>query len=558
MDIDGRWYVDIFKRWLALGLLWMLFVCIPLVWYCARYYEYRWFPLLLMLIASLGSLISLIMIGYQRGVRARFSPAHTTGVSENNRAVKIPMQGSVKTLWEIASTRKLLRELDVSRAGRLGDTYLMFVGIKPVVVVNTAELAQIVSDRYEIFKKSDPRELSMPFFFRWVGGNNVVLANGEPWHRIRRMTHPPLNTIPAFIPIFQEKASLLCSSMENLVLASRDGERSAVFVNRWLKAVSLDSAGEALFGYNFNHLRDTKNSGIDAMNYVINEIFNPVRVAFPIVNRLPVKSNAKLVQCMGHLDRLVMEMIKYIADEKNENSSRENVLQMLMQGKESSLLSEDELRNNIIAMVLASHETTQVSMSGVLYHLAKYPEYQSKLRGQSREIVAELEKLPMATSTQKSEASILIHKKLRDFHLMGGFILESLRMYSPLANQNPRTSAQHTELNGYQIPKGSLISIAIHSIHMNPREWSRPEIFDPDRFYKEGCDNRYAFLPFGAGARICAGKNFSLVEQKIVLCYLLSKFKISLPRDDYEVPILRGSFTGLPSDSYHLNFECID
>ena len=554
---DSKWYLKMFRLWVAYGLLWMLLACLPLIWYEAQYVEHHSLLLWATVVASLVSTAAIIGVGYQQSIRAQFFMLDRLCVSKDTATRKIPMQGIVTTLLEILGTKTLLRDLDVARMRRLGDIYLMFVGIKPVIVVNTAALAQTVSDQYDVFKKSDPRELNMPFFFRWVGGNNVVLANGEPWHRIRRMTHPPLNTIPAFMPIFREKAALLSTAIEDIVSSQQSGNSGKVFVNRWLKAVSLDSAGTALFGYNFNHLRDSTSAGIRAMDYVINEIFNPLRIAFPILNKLPTQSNVILTKSMDHLDNLFVEMIKSIARNQGQQSEQENVLGMLMRGKESSLLSEDELRNNIIAMVLASHETTQVSMSGALYHLAKYPEYQDSFRDEAKKIVDQLDALSLLPGAQQIEASTLLHRKIRNFYSLGNFILESLRVYSPLANQNPRTSTQDTELHGYRIPRGSLISIAIHSIHMNEQEWSRPDTFDPGRFINENCENRYAYLPFGAGARICAGRNFSIVEQKIVLCYLLSKFRISLPSKDYAVPILRGSFTGLPHDSYHLRFERI-
>ncbi len=97
----------------------------------------------------------------------------------------------------------------------------------------------------------------------------------------------------------------------------------------------------------------------------------------------------------------------------------------------------------------------------------------------------------------------------------------------------------------------------IHAIHMNPKEWDRPEEFDPDRFVDENCRNKFAYLPFGAGPRVCAGRNFTLMEQKIILCHILRHFDVGLPNVGYEVPIRRGSFTGLPEDSFQLRFRLL-
>lgn len=77
----------------------------------------------------------------------------------------------------------------------------------------------------------------------------------------------------------------------------------------------------------------------------------------------------------------------------------------------------------------------------------------------------------------------------------------------------------------------------------------------PDRFNKGNRGNKYAFLPFGNGPRICSGREFSLIEQKLVICYLLRKYRLSLPTKNYTVPIMRYSFTGLPDETFSLTVE---
>ena len=406
----------------------------------------------------------------------------------------------------------------------------------------------------DVFSKSDPRDLNMPYYFKWVGSGNVVLANGEQWHRIRQLTHPALNSVHVFSPVFHQKARFLCQALREKVAAGQKDVEVAIQLSRWLKAVSLDSAGVALFGFDFNHLKELGNPGIDAMDFVMAEVFDPVRIALPVKNHLPLESNRHLEQCMQHLDQLVLDMIASLQGDGGERESG-NVLEMLMRGERSETLSTDELRNNVIAMVLASHETTQVSLGAVFYFLAKYPVLQEKLRKESIALFPDLDHAFSHVERAGGQGSA--YKKLRNFHSLGNFILESLRVYSPLANQNPRTTSRDTELGGYQIPKGTLVSMNIHAIHMSPEEWDRPEEFNPDRFVEESCRNNFAYLPFGAGPRVCAGRNFTLMEQKIILCHVLRNFEISLPHADYEVPIRRGSFTGLPEDSFQLRFRSI-
>lgn len=487
-------------------------------------------------------------------VRAKFKPLRTSTGSEKTALPRaIPVHGLFATVSEIVLRRStLLRNIDLERMKKHGDIYLMFAGPLPVIVVTSSSLVEKISKDYHVFAKSDPRALDMPYYFKWVGSSNVVLANGDQWHRIRQLTHPALNSVHVFSTVFNDKARFLCQALREKVAASTTADGMSIPLTRWLKAVSLDSAGAALFGFEFKHLQELSNPGIAAMDYVIAEVFDPARMAFPLKNRLPLESNQKLEKCMKHLDQLVLDMIASIRQEEDEHE-RGNVLKMLIHGQRCEALNTSELRNNIIAMVLASHETTQVSLGGVLYFMARYPALQEKLRNESIALFPDLDQAfsHMESGNQNNST----YRKLRNFHSLGNFILESLRLYSPLANQNPRTTSSDTELGGYRIPKGTLVSMNIHAIHMNPKEWDRPEDFNPDRFAGESCENKFAYLPFGAGPRLCAGRNFTLMEQKIVLCHLLRHFDISLPHSGYKVPIRRGSFTGLPENSFELHFR---
>ena len=465
---------------------------------------------------------------------------------------RLPVHGALRTFMDIALRRHTqLRDIDLQRMQRYGDIYLMFLGAMPIVVVTCSKLAERISTALDVFAKSDPRDLNMPFYYQWVGNNNVVLANGEAWRRIRRITHPPLNSVHLFSPVFQRKARLLCDGVASHLSKAGGAE---IPLQRWLKAASLDSAGEALFGYDFRHLEQLRNPGIDALDYILGEVFNPVRRMLPVINRLPLPSNFRLQQSMALLDQLVMDMILAIRNQQIK-APQDHVLALLLRENADDHLSDEELRNNIIAMVLASHETTQVALGGVLYHLAKYPWWQQRIRKEAAEHFPDLDTAFGHLGNRESGSHSAAFKGLQSFHTLTHFILESMRIYSPLAHQNPRTTTRATELAGYQIPAGTLVSINIHAIHMNPREWEQPQQFDPERFSDESVQFRYAYLPFGAGPRICAGRLFSLMEQKIIICHLLRRFDIELPKADYVLPLERGSFTGMHEASFRLRFR---
>lgn len=464
--------------------------------------------------------------------------------------------GPIQVLYDVIVRKHIqLRDIDIERMEKYGDIYLLFMGLTPIVVVTTAALTEEISKKNDVFFKSDPRDLNMPYFYKWVGNNNVVLSNGEQWERLRRIIIPTVNSVHYFTPAFVQKSGALIHSLDKII--QHNSSSANIYLRRWLKAVSLDTAGDSLFGYDFEHLKEKHNIGINAMDYVVKEIFNPIRRTFPGINGLPIESNKKLDESMKHLDNLVDIMIDYSESNKNWDDRKSNILQLLCDGNNDHKLDRRELRNNILAMILASHETTQVSLGGVLYHLAKHPELQEKLRMEVNKkfdnIDQEFTFMEQDYTNKKNQTL----NKLLNFRTLENFILESLRIYSPLAHQNPRTTTCETVLGGYSLPKGTLISINIHAIHMNPKEWNAPETFDPDRFNTESIDTRYSYLPFGSPPRLCAGKKFSILEQKIIICRILKKYRIKLPFENYIVPIERTSFTGMHEDSFHLTFSKI-
>jgi cytochrome P450 len=141
--------------------------------------------------------------------------------------------------------------------------------------------------------------------------------------------------------------------VQNIRTQIGNEEQMSIPLIRWLKAVLLDAAATALFGYNFNYLEKEINEGIDAMNFVLQEVFDPLRVAFPLINDIPyLNSNRKLEYAMQKLDELVENMIKRVK-EQDLHSPRRTVLELLVHGEESRHLSVDELRNNIIAVQIS-------------------------------------------------------------------------------------------------------------------------------------------------------------------------------------------------------------
>lgn len=511
----------------------------------------------LALVAGVGVAISCVLFGIDQCAReVQRSFQHRTRVDARGQNALMPMHPPLKGVWTVLSAAwRNPRAMEIQRMQDYGEIYAYYSGVTPIVMVTSPELAKDISVRHELFEKTDPRDLGMPFYFRWVGNDNVVLARGAAWRRLRSRITPALGAIEEFVPVFEHNARLFIRKIDSRLSSARAPRHAVVRVASMLKGFSLDNAGQTLFTFDFRHLQGARNTGIGAGDYVLAEVFNPTRRMLPLLNILPTIRNLRLKRSMRQLDRLVEELIlAFRLQPRDRHTATRSVLELLVMDKESGALRDSELRNNILAMLVASYETTQSALGAELYFLAKYPKHQESLRSEVSGLFPDFDSdFLVLTSTSVTERSRVL-RKIQASRMLDNFILECLRLHSPLSVLNVRTALADCELGGYQVPKGTLVTVNVHALHMNPAVWPEPTRFDPERFRDATVRTRFAQMAFGGGPRSCAGRAFTVVEQKIIICHLLKRFRIELPHPDYSFPVQATSFTGQQKPSFSLRF----
>jgi len=189
-----------------------------------------------------------------------------------------------------------------------------------------------------------------------------------------------------------------------------------------------------------------------------------------------------------------------------------------------------ELRNNLLAFIVAGHETTALALAWALYLLALHPERQEEARTVAREALGD-----RAATAEDLPALAPLRRVIE----------EALRLYPPAAFMT-RQAEVEAEVAGHRIAPGCLIMIPIYAIHRHRRLWDDPDAFDPDRFRPERARGRhkFAYLPFSGGPRICIGMAFALMEAQIILATLLARFAVALPAG--RAPRLQMTFTLRP------------
>jgi unspecific monooxygenase len=197
-----------------------------------------------------------------------------------------------------------------------------------------------------------------------------------------------------------------------------------------------------------------------------------------------------------------------------------DVLLAALDPETGAAFSQAQLRDQMATMIVAGHETTALTLFWSLYLLASAPAEQSRLAQEVRDIDLSIETAGAALPKLPYTRAV---------------VNETLRLYPPAA-AIARGSVATDHVAGTTIPGGSLIMISPWVLHRHANLWSDPEAFDPSRFLDDKpLAHRFAYMPFGAGPRICVGAQFALAEAGLVLAMLVQRFEFTLADD---VPVL--------------------
>jgi cytochrome P450 len=212
------------------------------------------------------------------------------------------------------------------------------------------------------------------------------------------------------------------------------------------------------------------------------------------------------------LDRL-MAARQSQASDPNQPRDLFDLLAAARDPEDGSAFSHAQLRDEISTMILAGHETTAVTLFWALYLAALYPDLQEVL-------AAEADGLDLSPEHAAAALKSLVQTR--------AFIDEALRLYPP-AFLIVREAVAADEIAGEKIAAGTVITISPWVLHRHRKFWHNPDAFDPTRFLPGALPpERYAYMPFGAGPRICVGAQFALTEAVLVLARLVRAFRVTL------------------------------
>lgn len=343
---------------------------------------------------------------------------------------------------------------------------------------------------------------------RLVLGLGLLTSEGSFWLRQRRIAQPAFHR--KRIAGFGER---MVDAAEDMVAGWRDGD---VFdAHHEMMKVTLRIVGETLLGTDVTGNAERIGA---AVSHVIEDVNARVNKLVDLGPPFPSRRNLLFERAMDTLDAVVLDMI---AERRERGVTGDDLLGMFMEVADEETgerMTDAQLRDEVMTVFLAGHETTANALSWALYLLGTNPEVW-------RELAAEVDVvLEGGRRASPEDFGRLVYTRQ--------VMEEAMRLYPP-AWMIARAPVADTTLGGYFLPAGSLVFLPPWVVHRHPDHWENPERFDPDRF-APGADagrHRYAYFPFGGGPRQCIGNNFALMEATLILATIARDVRLDLVSD---------------------------
>jgi len=370
-----------------------------------------------------------------------------------------------------------------------------------LIVSDPNIIEEILVEKADAFGRDPATRRS---FAPLIGETSLFLAEGAEWRWQRRAVAPIFRheMLLSFVPIFA-------------AMAQRQ-------VDRWRTiqgAVPVDAAA-AMTLTTFEIIVEAMLGGsasLDAERYsrALTDNFDTIPwhilyVMFSIPDWMPYPHRRRAMQSRDFLHRDIRRIVE---SRRSVQSSRLDLLDLLLAARDHETrrgMSDDEIVTNLLTFITAGHETTAVALTWTLWLLAKDQATQQRVFEEVRAVAR--------------------HQMLDVTHVEGlsfcrQVIQEAMRLFPPAAGI-ARISKKAMEIGGMQIPARTRIHIPVFALHRNVDLWDNPNAFDPDRFAADQLKSRprYAFLPFGAGPRVCIGAGFAMIEAAVILATLVRAF----------------------------------
>ena len=370
----------------------------------------------------------------------------------------------------------------------------------------------VTSDRAKYFAGSKENRLLQPI----VGDNSLFLIEGDRHKKRRKLLLPPFHG-----ERMQVYGHTICDLTRNVMNERKPDE--AFSARHVTQQVSLQVIFETVYGLQSGDRSQELKQRITKLANIFESTLTSAFLFFPGMQQDwgAWSPWGNLVRQQKAIDEAIYQEI---ATRRTEDcSQRQDILSLMMSARDEAgePMKDAELRDELMTLMLAGHETTATAIAWGLYWTHRYPKIKAKLRSEIASLGADPE--PMA---------------IAKLPYLDAVCKETLRIYPVAMLTFPRTVLESTELIGYRLEPGQVITGCIYLMHQREDVYPDHHKFKPERFLEREFDT-YEFFPFGGGKRRCIGEALAMLELKLALATIIGEYDLELASDT-EVPARRG------------------
>lgn len=384
-----------------------------------------------------------------------------------------------------------------------GDLVSFQAGPTTAVLVNQPEgVRHILQDNARNYSKDTVQYNALST----ITGRGLLTSDGDLWFRQRRLEQPAFSRprLAALDTFVVPAVQRLLDHWETHLPTGQ-----SIDVDQHMMQVTLEIVGKALFSIDLSNQAPALTSAVlTTLDHIVHRARNPISLpAF-----LPTRRNLRFRAALSTLDATVYDLM---AARKEAGDPGEDMLGMLMKARDEETgqpMSERQVRDEVITLLIAGHETVASALTWTFHLLAANPGARQRLENEVHSVLGG--RLPTTAD-------------LPNLPYTGWVFSEALRLYPP-AWLITRKALAEDHLDGHTLAPGTLIILSPYVLQRAPVYWPEPERFLPERFEPsaEKARPRYAYIPFGGGPRLCIGSNFAQIEAQLILAMVAQRFRL--------------------------------
>jgi cytochrome P450 len=375
------------------------------------------------------------------------------------------------------------------------------VTTRAYLVAHPTHIQHVLHDNHRNYDKNNADYAIL----RRLLGNGLLTSEGPLWRRQRKLMAPMFHRqrVAAFGALMVDATLAMLDRWSSM---AEHGEPFDVAAE--MTRLTLAIVAKALFTADVSDDAEEISEALTLLNRQMAD--------FSLLDLIPIPTPRKRrFHAAGDTLRKVVGRI--VTERKRSFHRSEDLLSMLLEAQDADTgerMSEQQVHDEVLTLLLAGHETTANALAWTWYLLSQHPSVEAKLHD-------ELARVLGGNTPAVADLPNLSYTRM--------VIEESMRLYPP-AWMISRNAIADDEVGGYRIPRGTTVMLCSFITHRHPGFWDEPERFDPERFSAERSQGRpnYAYFPFGGGPRVCIGNSFAMTEAQLVLATVAQRYSLKL------------------------------